>query len=66
MVRALFSPQNKTTDLKKANHPKGWDAKPLTYVPQPRNRVAGLPGGHSSSSELFVTQAPRRFDELFV
>src|SRR5437016_4416242 len=30
--------------LPKANHPKGWDAKLLVYVPLPRDRVAGLPG----------------------
>jgi hypothetical protein len=31
--------------LTKANHSKGWDAKLLAYVPQLRDRVAGLPGG---------------------
>jgi hypothetical protein len=35
--------------LIKANHSKGWDAKPLAYVPQGRDRVAGLPGEHSTS-----------------
>ena len=30
--------------LTKANHSKGWDAKLLAYVPQGRDRVAGLPG----------------------
>jgi hypothetical protein len=36
--------------LIKANHSKGWDAKLLAYVPQARDRVAGLPGGCRSSS----------------
>jgi hypothetical protein len=35
--------------LIRANHPKGWDAKPLAYVPRARDRVAGLPGEHSTS-----------------
>jgi hypothetical protein len=39
----------KSERLIKANHPKGWDAKPLAYVPRARDRVAGLPGEHSTS-----------------
>ena len=39
----------KSERLTKANHPKGWDAKPLAYVPRARDRVAGLPGEHSTS-----------------
>ena len=39
----------KSERLIKANHSKGWDAKPLAYVPQARDRVAGLPGEHSTS-----------------
>jgi hypothetical protein len=35
--------------LIKANHSKGWDAKPLAYVPRARDTVAGLPGEHSTS-----------------
>jgi hypothetical protein len=35
--------------LTKANHSKGWDAKPLAYVSRRRDRVAGLPGEHSTS-----------------
>jgi hypothetical protein len=35
--------------LIKANHSKGWGAKPLAYVPRRRDRVAGLPGEHSTS-----------------
>src|SRR5687768_1961617 len=35
--------------LTKANHSKGWDAKPLAYVPRRRDRVAGLPGEDSAS-----------------
>jgi hypothetical protein len=41
---------NSTSErLIKANHAKGWDAKPLAYVPRARDRVAGLPGEHSTS-----------------
>jgi hypothetical protein len=38
----------KTQDLSliKANHSKGWDAKPLAYVSNLRDMVAGLPGEH--------------------
>jgi hypothetical protein len=35
--------------LIKANHSKGWDAKPLAYVLGGQDRVAGLPGEHSTS-----------------
>jgi len=35
--------------LTKANHSKGWDAKPLAYVSRRRDRVAGLPGEDSTS-----------------
>jgi hypothetical protein len=37
---------------KRANHPKGWDAKPLAYVQDALDMVAGLPGEHSTSVGL--------------
>ena len=37
---------------KKANHPKGWDAKPLAYVQRLLDMAAGLPGAHSTSNGL--------------
>jgi hypothetical protein len=33
--------------LEKANHPKGWDAKPLALI-QEEGKVAGLPGEGST------------------
>jgi hypothetical protein len=40
---------SKRERLIKANHSKGWGAKPLVDVPRARDRVAGLPGEHSTS-----------------
>jgi hypothetical protein len=39
----------------KANHPKGWDAKPLAYVQRSLDTVAGLPGEHSTSGGLCLS-----------
>jgi hypothetical protein len=39
-----------SAELDKANHPKGWDAKPLALIPVP-GKVAGLPGGNRTSVE---------------
>jgi hypothetical protein len=40
-----FAPQKTGESLKKANHSKGWGAKPLAYISIDRDTVAGLPGG---------------------
>jgi hypothetical protein len=39
----------------RANHPKGWDAKPLAYVQRTLDMAAGLPGQHSTSIGLCTT-----------
>jgi hypothetical protein len=44
--------------LTRANHSKGWDAKPLAYVPRARDRAAGLPGTHSTSDEAVRRARP--------
>ena len=36
--------------LKRANHSKGWDAKPLAYIRGTPDTVAGLPGERSPLS----------------
>jgi hypothetical protein len=45
----LAKESRETKGLIKANYSKGWDAKPLAYVPRARDRVAGLPGEDSTS-----------------
>jgi hypothetical protein len=40
---------------KKANHPKGWDAKPLAYVRTSLDMAAGLPGEDSTSPGLCLS-----------
>ena len=38
----------------KANHPKGWDAKPPAYVARKRDMAAGLPGKRSTFGSVLV------------
>ena len=38
----------------KANHPKGWDAKPPAYVARKRDTAAGLPGKRSTFGSVLV------------
>jgi len=45
--------------LIRTNHSKGWDARPLAYVPQARDRAAGLPGTHSTSDGAVCRARPR-------
>jgi hypothetical protein len=40
--------------LIKANHPKGWDAKPPAYVARKRDTAAGLPGKRSTFGSVLV------------
>jgi chitinase len=40
--------------LIKANHSKGWDAKPPAYVARKRDRAAGLPGGRSTYENVLA------------
>jgi hypothetical protein len=40
--------------LIKANHPKGWDAKPPAYVARKRDTAAGLPGKRSTFGRVLV------------
>jgi hypothetical protein len=40
----------------RANHPKGWDAKPLAYVQKSLDMAAGLPGEHSISIGLCMSR----------
>ena len=40
----------------RANHPKGWDAKPLAYVQRALDMAAGLPGEHSTSIGLCMSR----------
>jgi hypothetical protein len=43
---------------KSANHPKGWDAKPLACIQRALDMAAGLPGEHSTSAGLCLSHGP--------
>jgi hypothetical protein len=44
--------------LIKANHSKGWDAKPPAYVARKRDTVAGLPGERRTFGSVLVVFRP--------